>query len=129
MKVGNDLSEADTEMAGDVLQEHLYGFHFLHDSPDVGPEMAGVVDAAALAGVAERLAGKSRTDDMNASTPRLAVEGSEIRPHRREIQPPFLSTRSQDFGAIGFPLHVADDASSSASREMETSFESADPGA
>jgi len=128
LKVGNDLSEADTEMAGDVLQEHLYGFHFLHDSPDVGPEMAGVVDAAALAGVAERLAGKPRTDDMNASTPRLAVEGSEIRPHRRRSQGTLAHARRQDFDAIRFDLHIAD-CSRRGNSESGREVESADSGA
>lgn len=74
--------------------------------------MAGVVCAETLSGLTERLARVSRSEEIHDSTPRAAVEGSQIRPDRRFIQSCFRHARSQDFAGIGFDLHSADEASS-----------------
>jgi len=101
------------KMPGDVLEEAPPGSDLAHDASDVGPQVPGVVGAEALAGERERLARVSASDEIHDSTPRLAVEGSQIRPNRARVQPPFFHARSQDRAGIGFDLDSTDRASSS----------------
>jgi hypothetical protein len=110
-KVGADLSESEGEMACDVLDEHEARVAFAHDPHDVGPEMARVFSPAASTCVAEGLARVARSDEIHDSTPRCAVEGSQIRPNRRVIQRSFFHARSQDFAGEGFDFNSADEAS------------------
>jgi len=43
-------------MPGDVFEEDPFGAAFADDADDVGPELTGIVGAAALSGRAEGLA-------------------------------------------------------------------------
>lgn len=73
-------------MAGDVLEEAPFGADIGDDPRDLGPEVARVFFALAVAGKAERLAGIAGSDNMNAAAPRSAVEGSQIVPDRCRSQ-------------------------------------------
>jgi hypothetical protein len=75
-QVFDDLSEAESEVPLDILDEHEGRLAFTHDPHDVGPEMARVFSATAPAGVAEGLARVARSEEIHDSTPRCAVEGS-----------------------------------------------------
>ncbi|KQI66882.1 hypothetical protein AN189_18510 [Loktanella sp. 3ANDIMAR09] len=78
--------EAQGQMAGDVLEEAELGSDFVDDTCNIGPEVPGVVVSAPVARQGERLARISGSDDMNAATPRAAVEGFEIVPDRSRSQ-------------------------------------------
>lgn len=73
-------------------------------------------------------AGEPPSDEIHCSTPRASVEGSEVRPDRRRIQPPFFHARCQDRGRKGFPLDVTDCADSRAGGS-KSEVDSSDPGA
>jgi hypothetical protein len=111
-KVVSHFSESESEVARDVLDEHEGRVAFAHDPHDVGPEVTRVFSPAASTCVAEGLARVARSDEIHDSTPRAAVEGSQIRPKRRCTQRSFLHARSQDFAGEGFDLNSADEASS-----------------
>lgn len=102
---------AEGEVAADVLQEHGPGPGLDEDAPDVGPQVAGVGGGEAAAGEAERLAGVARNEEVHASAPRAAAEGSGIAPHRARSQEARLHRLDQDCGGEGLPLHHADRAS------------------
>lgn len=65
-------------MSGDIFEQDGGGFDLADDPGDIGPQMARVVRAAPLPRRAERLAGITGKDDMNAATPRAAIEGFDI---------------------------------------------------
>ena len=79
--------------------------------------------------LAPRLTREAARDDIHDSTPRAAVEGSEICPNRCIIHG-FLRrhARSQDRTGIGFVLNAADDASIS-ERQIDAEIESPASGA
>ena len=78
-----------------------------------------------FAGDAERLARETGSDAIHDSTPRAAVEGGKIRPHRRLIQGAFFHAARQYLAAVGFPLQVADD-SRRWKREPQSEVETSD---
>jgi hypothetical protein len=94
LKVSDDVLQAKGEMPGDVLEEAPFGADLGDDAGDIGPEVARIRLAFALPREGKRLAGITGSDDMNASTPRTAIEGFEIVPDR---------SRSQ--GRIRHPCH------------------------
>jgi hypothetical protein len=55
-------------------------------------------------------AGESPRDAIHFSTPRLAIEGANIRPNRRRIQGLVFHARSPEFAGECFVLNEADDA-------------------
>lgn len=59
----------------------------------------------------ERLTRIAASDEIHDSTPRSAVEGSHIIPHRTGSHVTLLHRLAQIREAEGFPLHHADDAS------------------
>lgn len=101
---GNNESE-------DVLQKEPLWLHFAKDAPGIGPQVAGVGVEESLAGEGVALARDTGNDAIHAATPCPAVEGSEIRPHRRRIQAVFFHALRQERGGECFPLNVSDDAS------------------
>jgi hypothetical protein len=83
-KIGKDESEASRgNKPRRIFKEHEPGFALGNNPRDIGPDEALVFNTSALPRVAEGLAGKSRSDDIHAATPRAAVEGGEIGPDRR----------------------------------------------
>lgn len=122
-KLSDDQIEPQGYVTEDVLEEDGPGLHLSDDSGDVGPEVPGIVGAEALAGEGEGLARVAANDEIHDSTPGSSVKGSQIRPNRRVIQPPFLHPFSQDFAGIGFDLDSAD-RSSISERQMDAEVES-----
>jgi len=118
----SDLSEPNIEMVGNVLKEDPLGSDFSNDSGDIGPEMIWSFGSTLGAGDAEWLARVARNDAIHDSTPRLAVEGFNIRPNRRFVQGAVFHTRYQDLDDWNFDLHIADD-SRSWNRQSEAEFE------
>jgi len=114
--------------ACDVLHEDEAGSHFANDAQEVVDEVALVLASELLAGDGVRLAGDPTSDEIHLSTPRAAVEGSQIRPDRRSIQLPGLHLLDQELAAESFPLQVTDRASAWY-RCSDPQVESADPGA
>jgi hypothetical protein len=94
--------------AADVLHEDEARSHVANDTKEVVDEIALVIASELLAGDAVRLAWDPPKDEIHLSTPRCAVEGSQIREHRSLIQEPGFALLCQDFAGEGFPLHVAD---------------------
>jgi hypothetical protein len=115
-KLLGDLIESEGEVTGHVFEKHDSRFSFADDAMNVGPQVARIILSATLTGEAERLARVARSEAIHDSTPRLAVEGSQIRPHRCLIQAFRFHARRQDFDSEGFPFNPTDDASPSHSQ-------------
>ena len=106
LKVSDDLPTSQGQMAFDVFEEDPSGADFAHDPLDLGPQVAGIVFAAASPGLAEGLAGITGRDEMNAAAPRSAVEGSQIVPDRRRSQGLVFHPGHESGRSVGFPLDV-----------------------
>ena len=70
-------------MTGDVFEENPFGAAFANDPSDIGPEVAGVISAAAFSGCAERLAGVSGEDDVKGAAKGSGIETAQVIPDRR----------------------------------------------
>jgi len=81
-KLSQDGLEAEGDMAGDVLEKDPFGAAFADDPGDVGPEVAGVIRAAAFAGRAEGLAGISGEDGIKGATEGPGIEAAQVGPDR-----------------------------------------------
>ena len=99
----------------------------LPNDPGVLEEESGAVaafDPFALSGHGEVLAREPASDSIHKPAPRLAVEGSDVRPHRRVVESLVCNARRQNAGRLNFPLDVADAASvrqSKSDGELKTS--------
>lgn len=124
----DNVEVSKPKVVSHVLEEAPIWAALIDDSEDVRPEVPRVVGAAPLAGDAERLARVAANDAIHDSTPRAAVEGSEIRPNRRIIQGAFRHTRNQVDERAAFVFHVADCASRFA-RQTDAEIEPAGSGA
>ena len=69
-------------MAGHVFEEHPFGAAFVDDARDFGPEMAGIVGAAALSSGAERLARISGEDGIKRPAEGPGIEAAKVVPDR-----------------------------------------------
>jgi hypothetical protein len=88
------------------------GTYLAHDACEVRPETAPLpVDAGALPGSTDVLAGEAASDEIHDPTPRAAVEGGDIRPHRSRSQATFLHLADQSRAGESVPLHETDRAS------------------
>ena len=67
-------------MPGDVFEEHPFRFDFPDDPGNVGPQMALVVVASPLPGMAEWLARVSGKDGVECATEWPSVECGEVIP-------------------------------------------------
>lgn len=115
-------------MAGDVLEEDELRLALVDDAADVRPEMARIFLAEALARDAEGLAGVARSDPIHDATPRSAVEGPQIAPHRERSHEALRHRVRQDRHGEGFPLNAAHDASARKS-ELDGSVQARSAGA
>lgn len=128
LKVPENRIGSQGHMAFDVLEEAPFGIELLGDSPDVRPEVAGIVFPLAAAGEAEGLAGISGSEDMNLSTPWRAVEGGNVIPDRSLIQGLVFHPCHESGRREGFPLDVTN-SSIALFCDVEAEFEAADAGA
>jgi len=69
-------------MTGDVFEEDPFRAAFADDAGDIGPEVPGIVGAAALSGRAEGLAGISGKDDIEGAAEGASVEAAQVGPDR-----------------------------------------------
>jgi hypothetical protein len=119
-------------MVADVLEGDDPGLESLDEACDVGPEVALVLVGSLLAGDGEGLARVAASDAVHEASPRASVEGSEVTPDRRCVQPPFFHAADQYAGRIGFPLDVTDRArieACSGESVVQAEVEASDPGA
>jgi hypothetical protein len=113
----------------DVLEETECGFNLRNDSSDRRPKVPRIVRPTSLTGEAERLARVAASDAIHNSTPRPAVEGSQVAPDRCRSQGFLFHASRQDRGGESFPLNVTDDASRSACCKLKSEVKPADSGA
>lgn len=128
VKLADDLTCSQPQMAGDVLKEDMLGLTLSNDAGDVRPQVARVCSAKPLAGDGEGLARVARSEPIHDSTPRAAVEGSQIAPHRERSHEALRHRVRQDRHGEGFPLNAADDASAW-KNELDGSVKAAASGA
>ena len=102
-----DFGKAEAEMMGDILEEHEGRLDLADDPGDMGPEVARVVCAPALARDRERLARIACSDDIHRTTPRAAVEGGNIVPDNSLIQGRAFHPRHESGCGEGFPSDMA----------------------
>ncbi|KPP83615.1 MAG: hypothetical protein HLUCCO07_16260 [Rhodobacteraceae bacterium HLUCCO07] len=81
-KLSQDGLEPEGDVPGDVFEEDPCRAAFADDAGDIGPEVAGVIGAAAFSGRAERLAGISGEDRVERSLEGSGIEAAEIVPDR-----------------------------------------------
>jgi len=89
---------------------------------DPRPEVAGVIFSGALSCCAERLAGITASDELNAISKAVHWQGFKIRPDRRRNHPPLFHLRNQVGSGVGFDLDMSDD-SMLKSGELKSSFD------
>lgn len=104
LKAAGDLGKSQIDVTFDVLGEDDAGPHLSDDPLNLRPQMPGIGLAPAFPGEAEGLAGITGREDMNAIAPRSAVEGSQIVPYRRAIQPRVFHPGHESGRSMGFPL-------------------------
>lgn len=103
-KACRDFGKSQIEVPLDVLCEDDARPRLIDDPGDLGPQVPGIVFAAALAGAAEWLAGITGREDMNAAAPRSAIEGSQVIPDKRAIQGRVFHPRHESGRSMGLPL-------------------------
>jgi hypothetical protein len=81
-KLSQDGLEPEGDVTGDVFEEHPCGAALADDAGDLGPEVAGIVGAAALSGGAEGLAGVSGEDGIEHPAEWPGVEAAQVGPDR-----------------------------------------------
>ena len=69
-------------MTGDVFEEDPFGAELKDDAGDLGPEVTGIVSAAALSGRAEGLAGIACEDGIEGAAEGQRVERPQVGPDR-----------------------------------------------
>jgi hypothetical protein len=105
-KIACDVVEpSDWNNEGAVLHEDDSRSHVSDDPLCIGPEVAIVVKTQLGPGRRERLAGEAGSDEIHSATPRSAVEGREIVPHRSWIQGLVLHPSHENGRREGFPLN------------------------
>jgi len=86
LKLCSDDVESELEVVRDVLAEEKISAALFDDARDMGPEVSGVLGRSLLASDGEWLTRVACSDEIHDSTPRLAVERSNVIPDRRRIQ-------------------------------------------
>ena len=81
-KLSEDGFKAEGDVTGHVFQEDPFGGAFPDDAGDLGPEVAGIIGAAAFPGRAEGLAGVSGKDRIEGAAEGAGVEAAQIGPDR-----------------------------------------------
>ena len=115
-------------MARDVFKERPRRADFTNDACNIGPQMARVVLALAVARQGKGLAGITGSDDMNAAAPRSAVKGSQIVPDNSRSQGRVCHPGHEDGRGETVSLDVANSVISGFS-DAQTDIQSSDTGA
>ena len=114
-------------MSGDIFKEAIFWLDFSDNSSDMWPQVSWVLISEFFANTGEWLAWVSGSDNIHLSTPRLAVEGFNVRPERSLIQVAFFHSFDKDCGDIGFALDITN-AFGIWIGEFDSEFESTAPG-
>jgi len=128
LKARCDFGKSQIDVPFDILCEDGSWPHFTDDALDFRPKVSGIVFPASLPCHAEWLARITGSEDMNAVTPRVAVEGFKIVPDRRLLQRFVFHPGHESRRRMGFPL---DETNSSISGlgDTDAEFESSISGA
>lgn len=123
-KVCEDVVESARSESCDVLDEDERRPNLIKHTGEVPPQAGSRPrdDPRALAGDGDVLAGEAASDKIHDATPRSAVEGGDIRPHRARIQLSFFHRADQRCAGESFPLHETDCASAR-KRQTYSAFE------
>ncbi len=89
--------ESKFEVTRNVFEKAECRAYLANNSGDVRPKVPLVIAAAPPSCHAEWLARVTANDAIHQATPRAAVEGSDIRPNRRRIQPSRFHAVDQRF--------------------------------
>ncbi len=81
-KLSEDGLEAKGDVPGDVFEENPFRAAFPDDPRDVGPEVAGIVGAAALSRRAEGLTRVSSQDGIEGAAEGPGIEAAQVGPDR-----------------------------------------------
>jgi hypothetical protein len=81
-KLSQDGLEPEGDVPGDVFKEDPFGAAFADDAGDVGPEVPGIVSAAALPGRAEGLARVACEDGIEGAAEGTGIEAAQVGPDR-----------------------------------------------
>ena len=106
-KLSEDGFKPEGDVPGDVFEEGPFGAAFADDAGDVGPEVTGIVSAAALSGSAEGLAGISSEDDVEGTAKGAGIEAAEIIPDRGRGEVSGALGRNEDGAGPVLPLDEA----------------------
>jgi hypothetical protein len=108
LKVFRHHVEGGVDGSSDVLPENPSWVCLTDDAKHLAPEPASLsLEASSLAGDGQVLAGAAASDAIHDSTPRLAVEGSNVVPDRSSTQGLLFHPSHEDGRGEGFPLDVA----------------------
>ena len=103
-KFSQDGFEAEGDVTGNVFEEDPFRAAFADDAGDVGPEVVGIVGAAAFPGRAERLAGIACEDGIEGATEGQGVETAQVGPDRGWGEIPGALGGDEDRPWPGFPF-------------------------
>ena len=81
-KLSQDGFKAEGDVPGHVFEKDPFRAAFPDDAGDVGPEVTGIVGAAALSGRAEGLAGVSGEDGIEGPAEGTGIEAAQGGPDR-----------------------------------------------
>ena len=79
-KLSQDGFKAEGDVPRDVFEEDPLGGTFPNDAGDLGPEVAGIVGTATLAGRTEGLAGIAGEDDIEGPVKGPGIEAAQVVP-------------------------------------------------
>ena len=95
-KLSQDGLKPEGDVPGDVFEEDPFGAALADDPGDVGPEMAGIIGAAALSGCAEGLAGIACEDGIEGAAEGKGVKVAQVGPDRGRGEIPGALGRDED---------------------------------
>jgi hypothetical protein len=105
-QLASDFPITEVEMIGDVFQENKSGLTFSNDAGDMRPEMAGVVNAPALASDAKWLTRITSADEIHRAAPSSAIVAGKVVPDNSLIQGRFFHPGHEDGRGIGVPFDI-----------------------
>ena len=103
-KLSQDGFKAEGDVTGDVFKEDPFRGAFPDDAGDFGPEVPGIVCAAAFSGGAEGLTGIAREHDVERTVEGPGIKTAEIIPDWGRGEVACALGRDEDASGIAFPL-------------------------
>lgn len=97
--------EPEGDVTGDVFKKDPCGTAFANDAGDLRPEVAGIVDAAALSGRAEGLARVPGEHGVERPAKGSGIEAAQVGPDRGRREIPRVLGRDEDGSRPVFPFN------------------------